>query len=167
MTVDPARTAAVLTISDRVSAGTATDQTGSHIVECLQQWGFDNVEHAVVADGDPVAQQLRRWVDYQVDLVITTGGTGLGPRDLTAEQTQQVVDRIVPGISEYLRISALPTVPTAALSRGIAGVARTTLIVNLPGSLNAVRDGMALLEAVVPHALDQISGGDHERKNTH
>lgn len=137
------------------------DESGPAVARALQDLGFDVAEAAVVADGDPVAGQLRQWVAAEVPLVITTGGTGLGPRDLTPEQTALVVERLVPGIAERVRAFSVEEVPAASLSRGIAGIAGRTLIVNLPGSVGGARDGVAALSDVLGHAVDQLAGGDH------
>lgn len=118
----------------------------------------------VVADGEPVEAALRDAVASAYDLVVTTGGTGLTPSDLTPEMTARVVEREIPGVAEAIRASGVAKgVPTAILSRGIAGQAGRTLVVNLPGSTGGVRDALEVLAAVVPHALDQIPGSDHPR----
>ena len=111
--------------------------------------------------GPPVGEALRAAIYAEVDLVITTGGTGLTPTDRTPEQTRPLLDVEIPGLADAIRSAGLPTVPTAVLSRGLAGIAGTTLVVNLPGSTGGVRDGLGVLAGVVHHALDQIRGGDH------
>lgn len=162
MAADPTRRkACVLTVSDRAASGVYADASGPAAAEALVALGFDVVDTAIVPDGDAVAQQLRRWIDAEIPLVITTGGTGLGSRDLTPEQTRLVVDRDVPGIAERVRAFSQDRVPAAALSRGIAGVAGRTLIVNLPGSVGGARDGVAALAGVLGHAVDQLGDGDH------
>lgn len=153
--------ACVLTVSDRAAAGEYADESGPAVASALADLDFDVQEQVVVPDGDEVAAQLRAWGAAGVPLVITTGGTGLGPRDVTPEQTALVVERIVPGIAERVRAYSMERVPAAALSRGIAGVAGQTLIVNLPGSVGGARDGIAALERVLRHAVEQISGADH------
>ena len=116
-------------------------------------------ELAVVPDGDAVGDAIRAALG--VSLVITTGGTGLSPTDATPEQTTALLDYQIPGLSDAIRRSGLPAVPTSILSRGVCGVAGRTLVVNLPGSTGGVRDGLAVLGGVLDHALDQIAGGDH------
>jgi molybdenum cofactor synthesis domain-containing protein len=118
----------------------------------------------VVADGDPVEAALRDAVAAEYDVVVTTGGTGLTPTDLTPEMTRKVLDREIPGIADAIRQEGTASgVPSSVLSRGLAGLAGQTLIVNLPGSTGGVRDGMAVLSRVLAHAVDQARGGDHPR----
>jgi molybdenum cofactor synthesis domain-containing protein len=115
----------------------------------------------VVPDGGPVGEALRAAVADQVDVVITTGGTGISPTDATPEVTRGVLDYEVPGLADAIRAAGAPKVPTAVLSRGLAGVAGRTLVVNLPGSTGGVRDGLTVLSGVLEHAVDQLRGGDH------
>jgi molybdenum cofactor synthesis domain-containing protein len=118
----------------------------------------------VVPDGEPVEAALREAVAAGYDVIVTTGGTGLTPGDLTPEMTRRVLDREIPGIAEAIRAGgAAAGVPAAILSRGIAGLAGTVLVVNLPGSTGGVRDGMAVLGPILSHAVDQAHGGDHPR----
>ena len=155
--------AAVLTCSDRCARGEAVDTSGPHVVERLRQAGFEVVELGVVPDdAAALGAVLRRWADEAgVDVIITTGGTGFSPRDVTPEVTLAVVDRRAPGIAELIRLEGLRKTPHACLSRGEAGLRGTTLIVNLPGSLEAVQDGMDALLPILPHAVRMIAGGDH------
>lgn len=158
------RTARVITVSTRAAAGSWTDTSGPIVVEGLQELGFEVSGPVVVADGEPVLVALREAVAADINLIITTGGTGHTPTDLTPEMTLQVVDRLSPGLAELVRsYGVLHGVPTAVLSRGIAGIAGRTLIINLPGSNGGARDGVAALSPVLLHALDQIHGGDHPR----
>ncbi|KNX39490.1 MogA/MoaB family molybdenum cofactor biosynthesis protein [Luteipulveratus halotolerans] len=160
--IEGGRRAVVVTCSTRAAAGTYADRTGPLIVEALRDWGLTVREPVVVADGAPVEAALRVAVAEGAALVITTGGTGLTPTDRTPEATAAVVDRPVPGIAEAIRAAGVGAgVPTAMLSRGTAGLAGHTLVVNLPGSTGGVRDGLAVLQSVIAHALDQIAGGDH------
>jgi molybdenum cofactor synthesis domain-containing protein len=151
----------VITVSNRAAAGVYSDRGGPIIVESLTGLGAEVDGPVVVPDGEPVEAALRHAVAAGYDVVITTGGTGLTPLDLTPEMTRRVLDREIPGLAEAIRAAGVAKVPTAALSRGIAGLAGTTLVVNLPGSPGGVRDGMAVLGPVLGHAVDQIHGGDH------
>ncbi|GIG39753.1 MogA/MoaB family molybdenum cofactor biosynthesis protein [Cellulomonas phragmiteti] len=154
--------AVVVTASDRAATGTYDDRSGPLLVEGLRALGLRVDDAVVVPDGAPVERELRRAVDAGAALVVTTGGTGLGPRDLTPEATLAVVDRPVPGIAEALRADAVRRgVPAGVLSRGVAGVAGRTLVVNVAGSTGAARDAIEVLSAVLPHALSQLAGGDH------
>ena len=153
--------AVVITVSDRSSAGERADRSGPLAAELLSGLGFTVDPVVVVPDeADQVESALRAAV-LVADLVVTTGGTGIAPRDVTPEATARVVERLVPGIPEAIRAYSLASVPTAALSRGLAGVAGRALVVNLPGSPGGVRDGVAVLGGVVGHALAQLRGADH------
>lgn len=158
--MDPTlRSARVIVASTRAASGQYPDKTGPIIAEWLGAQGFRVEELAVVPDGDAVGDAIRAALG--VSLVITTGGTGLSPTDATPEQTIALLDYQIPGLSDAIRRSGLPAVPTSILSRGVCGVAGRTLVVNLPGSTGGVRDGLAVLGGVLNHALDQIAGGDH------
>ena len=154
--------AAVVVASNRAAAGVYDDTTGPLIVEALRGLGFAVAEPAVVPDGEPVGEAIRAAVDGGARVVLTTGGTGLTPTDRTPEATRPLLDREVPGIAEAIRAYGVAQgVPTAALSRGLAGVAGECLVVNLPGSRGGVKDGLAVLSPVLVHAVEQVVGGDH------
>jgi molybdenum cofactor synthesis domain-containing protein len=157
------RSARVIVASSRASAGVYEDRCGPLIAEWLAQQGFSPVHIALVGDGAPVGQALRDAISDAVDVVITSGGTGISPSDDTPAQTQAVLDFEVPGLADAIRRSGLPKVPTSVLSRGVCGVAGRTLVVNLPGSPGGVSDGLRILADVLDHALDQIAGKDHPR----
>lgn len=157
-------TAVVVTSSNRAAAGVYTDTSGPVIVERLRAWGFDVDDAIVVADGDRFGAALREAIDAAPALVLTTGGTGLTPTDVTPEQTRPLLDRLVPGVAEALRSAGVAKgVPTAMLSRGLVGIAGSTFVANLPGSRGGVRDALDVLEPVLAHVLSQVAGGDHPR----
>jgi molybdenum cofactor synthesis domain-containing protein len=158
--------ALVVTVSNRAAAGVYDDTSGPVIVAGLNELGFDVDGPEVVPDGGPVGDALRAAVAAAYDVVVTTGGTGVSPTDLTPEMTAEVIERELPGVAEAIRAFGVGKgVPTASLSRGRAGVAGRTLIVNLPGSRGGVKDGMAVLAPILPHAVDQLRGGDHPRES--
>lgn len=160
--------ALAVTVSNRAAAGVYADASGPVLVDGLRAAGCAVVDGPlVIPDGDSVEAALRDAITAGYDVVVTTGGTGLTPGDLTPEMTRRVVEREIPGIGEALRSAgAAAGVPSAILSRGLAGVAGRTLIVNLPGSSGGVRDGMAVLAPVLGHAVSQINGGDHVRTDS-
>jgi len=148
--------AKVLTVSDGVVAGTREDRSGDVAAELLAGAGFDVVERRVVADGvDSVATALRDLAAGFAGVVVTTGGTGFGPRDLTPEGTRQVLEREAPGLAEAMRLAS----PLGRLSRQLAGTVGEALILNLPGSSNGVRECLDAVLDVMPHALDLLRGG--------
>jgi molybdenum cofactor synthesis domain-containing protein len=153
--------ARVIVASNRAWAGVYADSSGPILVAGLRQLGFEVDDPVVVPDGDPVGQALREAIEAGADLVLTSGGTGITPTDRTPDVTRAVLDYEVPGIAEAIRASSRDRVPTSALSRGLAGVAGHTLIVNLPGSTGGARDGLAVLGPIVKHAVEQLRGGDH------
>lgn len=159
--------ALVVTVSNRAAAGIYSDKSGPLLADLLRATGCEVDGPVVVPDGAPVEAALRDAVDAAYDVVLTTGGTGLTPMDLTPDMTRLVLDREIPGIAEAIRAAGIAAgVPRAALSRATAGLANYTLIVNLPGSTGGVRDGMAVLGGLLEHAVDQVHGGDHPRPVT-
>ncbi|WP_018682553.1 molybdenum cofactor biosynthesis protein MoaE [Actinokineospora enzanensis] len=157
------RTARVVTASNRAASGVYPDKTGPMIAGWLRDRGYRVPAAVVVPDGPPVELALRAAIADDVAVVITTGGTGINPTDRTPEATRAVLDYEIPGLADAIRAAGLPKVPAAVLSRGVAGVAGRTLVVNLPGSTGGVRDGLAVLADVLDHAVDQLHGGDHAR----
>lgn len=151
---------AVLTVSTGVAAGEREDGGSPPIVDKVRGWGFRVERQSVVADDvDAISAALRAWAaDPRVDLILTTGGTGLSPTDVTPEATLAVCERDAPGIAEYLRARGLTTTPFAALSRGACGISQGTLIINLPGSPSGVRDGLDALSPIITHTLEIVTG---------
>ena len=153
--------ARVVVASNRAWAGVYADSSGPILVSGLRQLGFDVDEPVVVPDGDPVGEAIRSAVADGVDVVVTSGGTGITPTDRTPDVTRPILDYEIPGIAEAIRAYSRDRVPTANLSRGLAGVAGRTVVVNLPGSTGGARDGLAVLGPVLAHAVQQLHGGDH------
>lgn len=151
---------AILTVSDAGARGQRADTSGDAIVAWAGERGFTVADRALVADETTdITRQLVRWADEDsADLIITTGGTGLTPRDVTPEATRAAIQKEANGIAEAIRFAAFQRFPRAALSRGVAGVRGRTLIVNLPGSTGGVRDGLAVLDGIVEHAVTLVRG---------
>jgi len=153
--------ARVIVASNRAWAGVYADSSGPVLVSGLRQLGFEVDDPVVVPDGDPVGEAIRAAVADGVDVVVTSGGTGITRTDRTPDVTRQILDYEIPGIAEAIRAYSRERVPTSTLSRVLAGVAGRTVVVNLPGSTGGARDGLAVLGPVLAHAVAQIHGGDH------
>lgn len=156
--VDRVRTAAVLTVSDGVVAGTREDRSGQSLADLLGRAGFEVVAREVVADNQEEISVAIRRLTARAALVVTTGGTGLGPRDVTPEATRAVIEREVPGLAEAMRAAGRRSTAFADLSRGIVGVVGPALVVNVPGGPAGARESLDTIVAVIPHALDLLAG---------
>ena len=152
--------AVVITVSDRCSRGEAEDLSGAVLVDCLQEIGAEIVEKIIVSDDfEPLAEILKLQADKkEINLIVTTGGTGLTPRDNTPEATRAVIEKEASGLAEAMRFESLKKTPMAMLSRGVCGTRGKTLIVNLPGSPKAVRECFDVIKSVLPHAIDLLAG---------
>ncbi len=165
--MEPKIKAGILTVSDKASRGEREDRSGPALRELLEAAGAEVVRTAIVPDEqEEIRAVLLAWSDEGLDLVLTTGGTGLSPRDWTPEATKSVIDRETPGISESIRAAGMGKTRTAMLSRAVSGIRRSTLIINLPGSERSVREGLAALIDVLPHAVEVLRGdaGDCAKK---
>jgi molybdopterin adenylyltransferase len=151
-------TAAVLTVSDGVRAGVREDTSGDTLAELLRSEGFDVVRRVVSDDADLISDAIRELVEEGASLVLTTGGTGFSPRDVTPEATLSAIDREAPGIAEAIRADAVARTPHALLSRGVAGLRGPALVVNLPGSPGGCRDGFAVIRPALRHGLELAAG---------
>ncbi len=162
--MSPKIRAAVITVSDRSARGEREDESGAVLEGLLREAGAEVLGREVLSDDEgPLAERLREWADRaDVNLVITTGGTGLSPRDNTPEATRAVIEREVPGIVEAMRAETFRQTPTSILSRAVCGTRSGALVVNLPGSPKGVRECFAVIRPVLAHAVSQLAGGDHE-----
>lgn len=152
-------TAGVLTVSDKGSRGERVDESGQIIKEFLVSLGSGEVKYSIVPDDrSAISNRLREWADSGIDLVLTTGGTGLTPRDVTPEATLDVIDRAAPGFAEAMRAYGMKQTPQAMLSRAVAGICKKTLIINMPGSPRAVRECLEAISPALPHAIETVRG---------
>ena len=155
--------AAIITASSRASLGIYPDLSGDILAVGLEKLGFEIASKVIVPDSiSHISDEISKAVDSQIDLIVTTGGTGISPNDVTPEATAPLILKIIPGIGEALRAYSREKVPTSDLSRGLAGIANHSLIINLPGSPGGVRDGLVIIERLVLHAISQFAGQDHE-----
>jgi molybdopterin adenylyltransferase len=157
--------AAVLTVSDGVSAGERADESGDLLASLLAAEGYEVERRVVPDDRETIADAIVELVE-EAALVLTTGGTGLGPRDVTPEATSEVLERAAPGIAEAIRADSIAKTPHGLLSRGVAGVRDQTLVVNLPGSPGGCRDGFAILQPALRHALELLAGEQTAHRQT-
>ena len=155
--------ATVITVSTRAASGVYSDEAGPAVAEVLRGHGFEVGDVTVVPDGRAEVARALRAASPDADLVVTSGGTGLHPRDLTPEATRDVIEREAPGLAEAMRAASLAATPMAMLSRGVAGTVGRTLILNLPGSPRAAVENLQAVLGVLSHAMEQMAGGDHAR----
>ena len=156
------RTAVVITASNRASRGEYADLSGASLVKGLTDLGFDVTgPHVVADDVDLISEQITRALAAKIRLIVTTGGTGVSPTDVTPEATAPFIEKLIPGFAEALRAHSRELVPTSDLTRGLAGTNGSSLIINLPGSQGAVADGLVIIQRLAGHILDQLDGKDH------
>lgn len=156
--------AAIITASNRASRGIYDDKSGEILCDGLKALGFIVESQVIVPDNvSLISAEIAKAIDSKIDLIVTTGGTGISPSDVTPEATAPLLQKLLPGISEALRAYSREKVPTADLSRALAGISETSLIINLPGSPGGVRDGLVVINNVALHAISQLAGEDHKR----
>ena len=156
------RSAIVITASNRAVAGVYKDLSGGALKIGLENLGYQVLGHKLVQDDlHQIATTIKSAIEEEIDLIVTTGGTGISPTDVTPEATKPLIQKMLPGFAEALRAYSREKIPTADLTRGLAGVTGKSLIINLPGSPGAVRDGLVIIERLAPHIHDQLAGHDH------
>lgn len=156
--------AAIITASNRASRGMYEDQSGEILARGLEELGFTIISQIIVPDIiSHIAAEISKAIDAKIDLIVTTGGTGISPTDVTPEATAPLIQKVLPGIPEALRAFSREKVATTDLSRGLAGTAEHSLIINLPGSPGGVRDGLVIIARLAPHVISQLAGEDHEQ----
>ncbi len=155
--------AAIITASNRASQGIYEDLSGDVLAEGLKKLGFAIASKVIVPDSvSHIGAEISKAIEAKIDLIVTTGGTGISPTDVTPEATAPLIQKMIPGFNEAFRAYSREKVPTTDLSRGLAGTADTSLIINLPGSPGGVRDGLVIIERVAVHAIGQLAGEDHK-----
>ena len=160
------RRALIITASHRASAGVYKDLSGAALKDGLKKLGYEVVGYKLVQDDmHQIATTIKSAIEEEIDLIVTTGGTGVSPTDVTPEATKPLIERAIPGFMEALRDYSREKVPTADLTRGLAGVNGNSLIINLPGSPGAVKDGLVIIERLAGHIHDQLAGHDHSQSN--
>lgn len=160
------RTAIVITASNRAAAGVYQDLSGQALKEGLIKLGYQVLDYLVVPDDiDQISNLIKGALAKEINLIVTTGGTGISPKDFTPEATKPLIEKELPGFAEALRAYSREKVPTADLTRGLAGVTGNSLIINLPGSPGAIKDGLVIIERLAPHIHDQLAGNDHSTSN--
>jgi molybdenum cofactor synthesis domain-containing protein len=160
------RTAIVITASNRAAAGVYQDLSGQALKEGIIKLGYQVLDYQVVPDDiDQISNQIKSALAEEINLIVTTGGTGISPKDFTPEATKPFIEKELPGFAEALRAYSREKVPTADLTRGLAGVTGNSLIINLPGSPGAIKDGLVIIERLAPHIHDQLAGNDHSTSN--
>jgi len=155
---------AVITVSDKGYQGEREDRSGKYIIDFFKQKGWEIVDYSIVPDEKNIIKEKLMEIcdNYEANLIITTGGTGFSPRDLTPEATKEIIEKEVPGFSEIIRIEGQKKTPRAILSRGISGIRKKTLIINLPGSIKGVKDSLDLIYRPIPHGIDILTEKDAE-----